>query len=70
VTHVREFISGIDSPSLCDNCARENAQIVIENFLQYGKHRCLCQDCAALALTEHPKLMAGVVISLILSSGK
>jgi len=64
--YIREFHRGIDSPSTCGNCNKEVARIVIENFPVMSKHASLCQECAATALSEHPKLLASAVLTLIL----
>ena len=66
MTLIREFHSGIDSPPVCDVCSKEGNRIVIEDYPDAGEHTSLCQDCAAAALSEHPKLMASAVVSLIL----
>jgi hypothetical protein len=66
MTLIREFRSGIDSPSVCDGCSKESSQVVIEDYPDVGEHTSLCQNCTAVALSEHPKLMASAVVTLIL----
>ena len=66
MTHIREFLPGVDGTlTQCDNCS-ERAQIVIENFPSGNESKYLCESCAATALYEHPRLMAIAVVSLIL----
>lgn len=66
MTHIREFLPGVDGNfTHCDNCA-ERAQIVIESFPSGNESKYLCESCAAVALYEHPRLLAVAVVSLIL----
>jgi hypothetical protein len=70
MTLIREFLSGIDSPSVCQACTKELARLVIDGFPSVNEHISLCQICAADALSEHPKLLASAVVTLILREGK
>ena len=59
--------AGIDSPSTCEECRKEGAAIVMEGFPTGDEKVCLRRKCAATALSEHPRLLASAVISLILT---
>ena len=70
MTLIRESISGIDAPSVCEACSREIARLVIEDFPEANEHISLCEKCAADALSDHPKLLASAVVTLILRGQK
>jgi hypothetical protein len=70
MTPIREFLSGIGSPSVCEACTKELARLVIEGFPAVNEHISLCQTCAAVAFSEHPKLLVSAVVTLILRDGK
>jgi hypothetical protein len=70
VTVIREHHSGVDVPFVCVECEKERAEIVLEDFPTTGEHVSLCRHCAAVALSEHPRLLASAVVSLILTTHK
>lgn len=65
---IRAHHSGIDVPLICVECKKERAEIVIEGFPTAGRHVSLCRNCTAVALSEHPKMLASAVVALILTS--
>ena len=70
MTLIRESISGMDAASVCEACAGETARLVLEDFPEANEHISLCEKCAADALSEHPKLLASAVVTLILMGQK
>ncbi len=68
MTVIREFHSGTDIPATCEECHNAPAEIVIEEFYPDGMRVSVCPRCAMVALSEHPKLLASAVISLIRTS--
>jgi hypothetical protein len=70
MSQVRAHRSRTDVPLVCGECSKERAEIVIEQFPTSAEHVCLCHRCAAVALAEHPKLLASAVVSLILKDRK
>jgi hypothetical protein len=50
----------------CEVC-NGAAEIVVENL--HGSTMVLCLNCTAMALSEHPRLMALAVAMLLLSHG-
>jgi len=70
VTTVRRYSSATDSPSNCEGCLRHRPEIVIDGYEKFRDGRmCLCQQCAAQALEDHPDLLATAVVALIFKSG-
>ncbi len=68
MTVIREFHSGTDLPVTCEECHHARAEIVIEDFAADGMRVAVCRHCATVAISEHPKMLASAVISLITTS--
>jgi hypothetical protein len=65
---IREFHSGTDRPSTCEECLDASAEIVLEQFSMDGEQVVVCRRCAMVALSEHPKLLVSAVVALITTS--
>lgn len=62
-------IRGITELNFCTNCGEAAPEITIEHFPESNQDQHLCHNCAALALAEHPKLLAAAFVAIILKLG-